>query len=398
MFLKFLSNKFHQKQKGSVLILGAIIILAFIALFAIVAGVGLMAELTGPGSGGTGTAGILSCTTGQISTNDKNQIERNLSVYQQAADKTNVPWEFLVAIHYRETSLRTNDSNPFQITNNKVSGFSVDSATEAAEKAKSLVKSVYNKTLTKNSDAETIKLSLLAYNRGAMYKQGGCSWNESPYVMNQFDAAHKDMRWPNNSCEPPSVRDLGDSKLGGFTFYTILKGCSSRISGKAALPLDPTKIKRYNNTPHGQSITHPGYLQFHNVFLGPGSYGSNIPSGLGEAVDLYTAGGLPVYSPFDGQVIFSSRPDSLCGGGCGGFIIVQSLDRKSVAALAHLQNFSSKGTFVQAGQKVGEIYAYSGSHLHFELWINGSLVHAGALTSTWKSEKVWEAQKRALGF
>ena len=45
---------FFHKSKSSVLVIAAIIILAFIAFFVIVAGIGLFAELTGPGSGGRG--------------------------------------------------------------------------------------------------------------------------------------------------------------------------------------------------------------------------------------------------------------------------------------------------------------------------------------------------------
>lgn len=397
-------NYILKKSKGSFLVVGAIIILAFIAFIVIVAGIGLMAELTGNNSGGPGTSGILSCTSSQLSAGDKNRIQNNLSVYQAAADKTNVSWEFLAGIHYKESSLSTTNPNPFQVTNSRTSGFNVASAVEAAEHAKALVKSVYNKTLTKNSDEETIKLAFLAYNRGAMYKNGGCTWDESPYVMNQFDAAHQNMRWPNNSCEPPGTRGNVNTTLGAFTVYSILKGCTvsysnAKFLGKTALPLSVNEIntiekfKRYNNSLHGLSISDPTNLKGHNVILGPypRNYGVNVPRQPGEAVDLMAPTGTSVFAPFDGKVI---KTDGL--GANGDFIIIQSTDQHSYAVLAHLKNFAATGTIVTVGQKVGELFPLTHNpHLHFELWVNDKPINAGASTTP---AQIWAVQKHALGF
>lgn len=392
------TNNLFCKSKGSLPILIAVGALALIAFLIIVIGIGMMSSLTGNNSG-VGNSGGLSCTSSQLTDAQKQQINANMSVYQEAAKKANVPWEFIVAIHYREKTLSTTDQNPFQMNNLIHPGFNVEGAVDAAKHAQAGVKSVYGKTLTASSDEETIKLGFLAYNRWSMYKTGSCTVDQSPYVMNQFDAAHKNMTWPNNSCEPDSVRGNINYPLGAFTVYSILKGCTSAtVSGNHALPVDPSKIKGYNNTPHGQSISNPGFKRYHNVFLGPGDYGSNVPNGPGEAVDLYLSGGSPVYMPFDGTVIFSSATAALCGGSCGGFVIAKSSDGKSVSALAHLQNYAKKGMSLKAGEKVGEIYSYSSSHLHFELWVNGAPINAGPYSSSWRSKNIWEAQKKALGF
>lgn len=213
-------------SKDKLLMTCAIIVLGILGLFMIIAAFALIGYLTGNQFGGGG--GPLSgCTSSQLSQSMLDQIQANKSVYQAAADRADVPWDFLVAIHYRETSLSTTDSNPFQIQNNKNTGFSVDSATEAGNKAKALVSGTYGKDLTKSADEETLKLAFLSYNRGAMYKEHGCTWDQSPYVMNNFDASHKDMKWPDNECEPPATRGKTDGKLGGFTVLSILRGCAA---------------------------------------------------------------------------------------------------------------------------------------------------------------------------
>ena len=82
---------FFHKSKSSVLVIAAIIILAFIAFFVIVAGIGLFAELTGPGSGGRG--GI----TGGLC---ENVPEPYKTIFDQAGDKWNVQPAFIAAIFY----------------------------------------------------------------------------------------------------------------------------------------------------------------------------------------------------------------------------------------------------------------------------------------------------------
>jgi hypothetical protein len=77
-----------------------------------------------------------------------------------------------------------------------------------------------------SENAKIIKHAFLAYNRGSMYKNHGCTVDESPYVMNQFDDAHRDMHWPKSECEPKITREKEgpDIPLGAYTVYLILKG------------------------------------------------------------------------------------------------------------------------------------------------------------------------------
>ncbi len=398
---------FLRKLAGSTKIFILVAVLGVSSIFIIIVGLALMSGLTGNNSGGGTIASLSSCSNNRLSINQKSRIDSNKPIYQAAADKVDVPWQFLASLHLRESNLSNTPLNnpedgPFQVQGAKYKTFGVDSATEAGEKAKSLVKSFYNKDLSKTSNEDTIKLAFLAYNRGGMYVEGGCSWNQSPYVMNQFDAQHTNMVWPNNTCEPESVRGKTNTQLGTFTVYSVLVGCS--LSGKTALPINPSILSSYpyNSSFHGRSVSYSPSKPGHNVILCPNSYNTNISCNKsGEAVDLQAPGGTEIYAPFDSKVVFSSRPSSLCGGICGGFIVLQSLDGQSTAALAHLQNYTSQGDIVSAGQRIGELKQYSGAfgpHLHFELWTNNQPIHAGIGAPNEIIPNIWTAQKKALGF
>jgi len=197
----------------------------------------------------TDEGGSSNCAATALDKNILNKINANKSIYQTAATRSGIPWEFLAGLHYRETNFgntAANGDGPFQVQGAKNQTFGIEAAVEAAEKAKGLVKGSYGKTLDMNSDNETIKLAFLAYNRGVMYKRAGCTADQSPYVMNQFDAAHKNMRWPDNACEvvPPATIVKGkveNGRMGAFTIYAILKG---NIAGSVACGQSPK-----NNTP-----------------------------------------------------------------------------------------------------------------------------------------------------
>lgn len=228
----------EPKHRGSVIIIVVCLILLLLSVGAIAGGAGVIGDRTGVGGTLTSGDGSGGCTSGEMDQNNLDAANANKSVYQDAAAKTGVPWEFLAGLHYRETNFgntAANGDGPFQVQGATYQTFGVDSAVEAANKAKSLVKGSYGKTLTSSSGDETIKLAYLAYNRGVMYKRAGCTWDDSPYVMNNFDADHKDMSWPDSACEvvPPATIVKGKveyGRLGAFTVYSILKG---QIEGSA---------------------------------------------------------------------------------------------------------------------------------------------------------------------
>lgn len=226
-------NQFWQKKhKGFGF---AVVIIIMAVLIIIISGscIGYVGEHQGSNYTGEMVGeddGNNSCTNTSIPKSVFGLINQNKSIYQKAAAAEGIDWEMLAAIHYREGTNNPNSSlmsgetigtkNP---DNGQTYNSLLDSAIAAAKSLKSRVNG-----LKTNADDNTVKLAFLGHNRGNMYKNGGCSVDQSPYVMNQFDSAHQDMVWPNNSCEPKSTRGKTDSKLGSFTVYSILKG---RITG-----------------------------------------------------------------------------------------------------------------------------------------------------------------------
>ncbi|MFP5319467.1 MAG: CHAP domain-containing protein [Acidimicrobiia bacterium] len=156
------------------------------------------------------------------------------SSYEKAGATTGVPWTLLAAVDYRESNNdpdrsalsgepigEANPDNPSTVTSSKL-----DSLERAGNHLKAMASSVYGVELTPSSPTEDVKAALLAYNRGSIYKQAGASWDLSPYVMNQFDAAHTDMVWPAIAGEPLAGRtEYG--RYGGWTLFVRLGGSSA---------------------------------------------------------------------------------------------------------------------------------------------------------------------------
>jgi hypothetical protein len=158
--------------------------------------------------------------------------------YEQAGSAKGVPWTLLAALDYRESGNDPNRSalsgepigeanpdNPSTTTTSKL-----DSLERAAEHLKAMASSVYGVELTAASPPEDVKAALLAYNRGSIYKQAGASWDVSPYVMNQFDAAHTDMVWPSIRGEPLAGR-TEYARYGGWTVFVRLGAGSADSCG-----------------------------------------------------------------------------------------------------------------------------------------------------------------------
>lgn len=212
----------------------AILLLVLICFFIIIAVLGLAGQLIGNNFGGTGPATTSICTSAVLPQSLLDKISKNKAIYQQAADQANVPWEFIAALHYRESTLADvspNGDGVFQIQNGVNKDFSLAAAVEAGNKARALLQGTYHRNISQSSDEETIKLAFLSYNRGAMYLNNGLTYDQSPYVMNNFDSSHQNMRFPDSPAEPPATRGKLDGKLGAFTVFTILRGCTVAIGG-----------------------------------------------------------------------------------------------------------------------------------------------------------------------
>lgn len=193
---------------------------------------------------------ISSGSIASLSADEVKALKQNQSVYEQAAEKTKVPWQLLAAIHYRETDFSTTNSNMYQITG--YSGPS-DFLSQTIAAGNFLQNSSVPANLTNHraplqqsgNDTEEIKDTLYSYNgRAAVYAQQAAQlgfnpatqpYEGSPYVMNEFDAIHKDMQI--------ITRDGGgldgiDTRPGAFTVYAALIGYSGSgcVSGSGSLP------------------------------------------------------------------------------------------------------------------------------------------------------------------
>ena len=139
--------------------------------------------------------------------NIKAKAEANMERYKYAEQETGIPWAAIAALHWREAGMASDASisNGQKLTADgscytNVDGISIcgDAKQDAVEAAKHLIsnaKGIYDVELTANSPLEDWANAFLAYNRGAMYKVAGATYDESPYVMNGFDENHLNMIW-----------------------------------------------------------------------------------------------------------------------------------------------------------------------------------------------------------
>lgn len=156
---------------------------------------------------------------GLLSQKELDLIEKNYPVYKEAENRTGVNWKILAAIHYRESSLGRNSSssakgNEFQFDGKykRLASGNFLKDTVTAGKILQEKNSQTQKTpLSENEFAGgKVQEALFRYN-GRVYKQA----ERSPYVMNQFDENHQNMRiylGPNTN-----PRWGVDHRLGAYT-------------------------------------------------------------------------------------------------------------------------------------------------------------------------------------
>ncbi len=172
----------------------------------------------------------------------------------------------------------------------------------------------------------------------------------------------------------------------------------------------------FNGHNHGHSVSFNPYEGKHGTIINPikgTHYGNeaikNSAFSYGEAVDVGLAAGTKVYTPTDGKVLRSTliHPP---GGSDGYFVVVESSNKRCVSLMAHLDApLVNEGDVVSAGQDIGTIKDMGfGSHLHFELWVNGEPVNIGEDPDpcTYKSGcsdrfddeagQIWDKQKQIL--
>lgn len=161
---------------------------------------------------------------GKLSQRELAKIIANYPVYKLAADAAGVPWQMVAALHYRESSLspeRRGHGGPFQFDpplNRGEEEFDVG----AFFAAKRLQQISRLRLYPNSTDEAVIKDAFYGWNG-----RGYGSFDRSPYVMNFFDAEHRNMRihgtiLNSNTGERFRV-DRQDANLGAYTVFTELK-------------------------------------------------------------------------------------------------------------------------------------------------------------------------------
>ena len=198
-----------------------------------------------PEAAGACPAGVPVPSSADVAPSAIEAINALKPMYEQAGQEGDVAWSVLAAIDYRENNNDPNRSalsgEPIGSTNpdnGAVTSSKLDSLQRAAEHVKAMASSVYGVALTAASGGDDVKKAFLAYNRGYIYQRVDASPDLSPYVLNQYDAAHVDMRWPDIPGEPLAGQ-VEYGRYGAYTLFTRLGGatgssCSAGISGDAA--------------------------------------------------------------------------------------------------------------------------------------------------------------------
>jgi murein DD-endopeptidase MepM/ murein hydrolase activator NlpD/lysophospholipase L1-like esterase len=207
---------------------------------------------------------------------------------------------------------------------------------------------------------------------------------------------------------------FGSGAGGGVATTSSSGGCSTTsevCEGATSLPIpESTVITFFNAHNHHRSISYPGGSARHRPILSSSNgFGAESVSGSsaekGEAADVGAASGTTVLAPLTGKVIYSGH---IHRGESDQMIIIESEDKKCVAALAHVQSTVSEGDSVTAADQIGELSNISNSHVHFELWVDSKPVNIGEDDEPCglgedpcdnfsdEAEKIWNKQKEAL--
>ena len=158
--------------------------------------------------------------------------------YEAVAQRKGLGWAALAAVDYRESGNdparsalggeplgSANPDHPEVTTTTKE-----NSLERAADHLRELAASVYGVEVSPTSSGQDLQLAFLAYNRGSTYRSAGVGPDRSPYVMNQTDAAHTDMVWPEIPGEPLAGRtEYG--RYGAWTIFSRLGGANGSCAG-----------------------------------------------------------------------------------------------------------------------------------------------------------------------
>jgi hypothetical protein len=221
-----------RRGNRTLLIAAGVVAAPFAVVFALV--LAMFGLGTPPSAAGTCPPGAAVPSSVDLGASTIEGINGLKPMYEQVAVEKDMAWAALAALDYRENN---NDPNRSTLSGEPIgqanpdnpgvtTGSKLDSVQKAADHFRAMASSVYGVTVTSSTGGEDMKLAFLAYNRGSIYKNAGASPDSSPYVMNQYDASHVDMVWPNIAGEPLA----GRTETGRFGAQTIF----SRLGGSSA--------------------------------------------------------------------------------------------------------------------------------------------------------------------
>lgn len=285
-------------------------------------------------------------------------VNQNKAAYLQVSNATDVPWEVLAAIHYRETNFsHTNPSNGqgiFQFVNKEGGPYPTGPVSDAefARQLTFMANRLQNDYVLRNSpnpaaaptrkmtknetDTTLIRNMFYSYNgRATVYAnqaaQYGFSpssqpYDGSPYVMNRFDCARARMGIITQDYGSLSGQD---TRYGAFTIYARLKGDAYWLGMQKPYLWQPVTQQLYKDAAMTQIV--PSYNGSYSVAPGQKVYAKITGRNIGNTtwnqstLRLGTVGPNDRLSPFaDNSWIYAWRAaamaeSSVAPGGLGTF-------------------------------------------------------------------------------
>lgn len=164
-----------------------------------------------------------------------------------------------------------------------------------------------------------------------------------------------------------------------------------------ALPIKESDITGFGNSSHNRTKDRPNSKKGHGPLLtATNSFGADLKESLGSGTDISAHSGSPIYAAFSGTIL---RRSSCIHKSCtdGGYIVLQSTDKRYVAAYLHVTSTVKTGDTIEVGNQIGNVQNINYDHLHFELWVDGYVIWSGKQQAN-ANEDIWNNQKKALGF
>lgn len=212
-------------------------------------------------------------------------VETNKARYDYASTQTKVPWEAIAALHYREAGMNSDGSlfngaplgSGTNVDGQEVVSDPNEDATRATQHFINMAKAVYD--IDPSSGLLTVEdwgNAFLAYNRGYIYKDNGKTFDQSPYVVNGFDAQHINMSWVGPPADP-EVRGVDGNKAGALSIMQYLGGITGTngCTGNGAVLGDIVKTAlaytvdhRVANGTVNPSQANPAYLEAMPIYNG----------------------------------------------------------------------------------------------------------------------------------